>query len=330
MQHAGDDLAGNEAVVVVELSLHGGAHAALGPVRQRHEGRSGRAGEDAPDRPRHTRAAHGLTLYLPPDVPRPGPCADGRPRRRYPGPRPVGDEQHGLSRVVARTSASRASAVSRSRWAVGSSRIRIGASARNVRASAMRRRSPPDTRSPSSPTNVSSPAGSDSTQSRIRARRRASGSRRRTHRVAPSERSRGSSSRTYRTPGRRARPRSGRPLTERAHVGAAEVGMAEVRIHEPHQELGDRALPAPDGPTSATRRPGGRRRSTPRRPHPSPSPWSNDACSRPTEVPAGSGSGWSGSATGADWSANTGQLAGRTPASRRGSSRGREWRDRFE
>ena len=74
------------------------------------------------------------------------------------------------SSAASRMSRTSSSAVSASRCAVGSSSTSTGASERSARATVSRWRWPPESFAPSSPTSVSSPSGSDATQSPMRAR----------------------------------------------------------------------------------------------------------------------------------------------------------------
>ncbi len=102
-------------------------------------------------------------------------------RRRGPGSRPwlPGRPGGGVMNTVvcpsvtSTRSAIRASAVAVSRCSPGSSRISTGKPASRARAMPNRCRWPPDSRAPCSPTSVSRPSGSSSTQSSSRARSRA-------------------------------------------------------------------------------------------------------------------------------------------------------------
>ena len=127
---------------------------------------------------------------------------------------------------------------------MGSSRTSTGASARSARASTRRWRCPPESRVPSSPTSVSSPSGSDSTQSReLRTPKRLVelGVGRVGARQAAG--SRGSSNRRRAPPGRRARTYAATSsCAQLSHVVAVDRDAPALRVEEAEEEIRHRRL----------------------------------------------------------------------------------------
>ncbi len=167
--------------------------------------------------------------------------------------------------VRASRSAVRASAPAGSRCSTGSSRMRMEKSARRARATATRWRCPPESRKPAGPTLVPSPAGSPASQSPRPTRASTS-----TSSSSPAER-RPTRRFSAKVVAKRCGLCSTSPTTRRTSSEDTRSIGTPLSVASPPSRGRKRTrtsanvdLPAPLGPTSATRRPGARSRSTPR------------------------------------------------------------------